>query len=269
MSVGNFISISWTEQVKSFLENLEISRQRPTKKSVHDLRVAIKKIRSYLRLKEFISGEIWQEQFIPIKSLFKISGKLRDYEISITLLAKYQKKEKLLLPSFKNFLHLQKSDSYYKTKTAMANFKEMKFRQFNKSVYSSLIKFTDIQMTEKINEFAVEILIDVSDYSDEFRKNAHAIRKLLKTLYYLLIVCPDKTIENKIELTDLNEILTHLGNWQDGFIFQKKIKYYRKNKPDRNKVETETIDKLINIVTKNQVRLIENCQTHIYFITIA
>ena len=45
-----FILKSWDEQINVFHHNLLILRIRPTKNAVHDLRVAIKKIRSYLRL---------------------------------------------------------------------------------------------------------------------------------------------------------------------------------------------------------------------------
>ena len=54
---SNLILKNWLLQEKIFNDNLILSRKRPTKISVHDIRVAVKKMRSYLRLKEEFTGE--------------------------------------------------------------------------------------------------------------------------------------------------------------------------------------------------------------------
>jgi len=57
MEGSNLILKNWLQQEKIFIDNLMLSRKRPTKISVHDLRVAVKKMRSYLRLKQQFTGE--------------------------------------------------------------------------------------------------------------------------------------------------------------------------------------------------------------------
>ena len=61
MDEENLILKNGREQERVFIDNLLTCRKRPTKDSVHDLRVAVKRIRSYLRLKKQISGDDWKE----------------------------------------------------------------------------------------------------------------------------------------------------------------------------------------------------------------
>src|SRR5688572_9331733 len=104
MIEDNLILQSWRQQKKIFTDNLFICRKRPTKGSVHDLRVAVKKIRSYLRLKKEIAGEDWKELFSAILALFKSFGKLSDFDMSIMLLRQRERKEHLSFDNFRKYL---------------------------------------------------------------------------------------------------------------------------------------------------------------------
>ena len=101
MDGNNLILKNWLLQEKVFNENLILSRKRPTKISVHDLRVAVKKMRSYLRLKQQLTGKEWKESFSKISALFKSLGRLRDYDMSLTLIRKLERKELLSFIFFK------------------------------------------------------------------------------------------------------------------------------------------------------------------------
>ena len=85
MAGNKLILKNWLLQEKNFNDNLILSRKRPTKISVHDIRVAVKKMRSYLRLKEELTGDEWKESFLKISALFKSFGRLRDYDMSLFL----------------------------------------------------------------------------------------------------------------------------------------------------------------------------------------
>ena len=74
MAGNNLILKNWLQQEKVFNENLILSRKRPTKLFVHDLRVSIKKMRSYLRLKEELTKEEWKESFLKVWHYSNHSG---------------------------------------------------------------------------------------------------------------------------------------------------------------------------------------------------
>ena len=109
MAGNNLILTSWLLQEKNFNDNLILCRKRPTKISVHDIRVAVKKMRSYLRLKEELTGDKWKESFLKISALFKSFGRLRDYDMSLTLIRKLERKELLSFIFFKEYLSVNRS----------------------------------------------------------------------------------------------------------------------------------------------------------------
>src|SRR5574338_516151 len=106
MAEENSILKCWDEQLQLFNHNLRILRIRPAKKAVHDLRVAIKKIRSYLRLNKEITGSPVSKEFDSIDLLFKTAGRQRDFEMSVSLLSKYNRKEQISAGHFEKILQV-------------------------------------------------------------------------------------------------------------------------------------------------------------------
>lgn len=231
-----------------FANNLAIIRKKPTKDAVHDLRVSVKKIRSYLRLQQKITGEGWIEQFAPIKLLFSTLGKLRDFEMSLLLLKKYQRKEEVSLPDFKQYLQVNRSLTRQWTKEAVKNFNTDELDSVFK-LNKSLSPFTNEELESKIKQYSTETLDTVIVLASNFKKEAHEIRKQLKDVYYWLIICPNNLVGKFIEIKDLDNILSALGEWQDNFIFHEKLKYFRKELLSKKSNEAEiaeTIEKEIN-----------------------
>jgi CHAD domain-containing protein len=109
MEGSNQILKNWLQQEKVFNDSLILSRKRPTKISVHDLRVAVKKMRSYLRLKQQLTGKEWKGSFSKKSTLFKSFGRLRDYDMSLTLIRKFERKESLSFILFKEYLSVNRS----------------------------------------------------------------------------------------------------------------------------------------------------------------
>src|SRR5262245_16314892 len=101
-----FIIKSWNEQLLVFANNLQIIRNKPTKTAIHDIRVAVKKLRAYLRLRQEVAGEKWNDQFTRTRILFQTLGKQRDLEMSLSLLGKYHRKEGIVLVHFKKYLQI-------------------------------------------------------------------------------------------------------------------------------------------------------------------
>src|SRR6187397_2076560 len=131
MEGSNLILKNWLQQEKIFIDNLILSRKRPTKISVHDLRVSIKKMRSYLRLKEEFTKDKWKESFSKISALFKSFGRLRDYDMSLTLIRKLERKELLSFILFKEYLSVNRSLTRKWAKQDALKFNEQEPENFN------------------------------------------------------------------------------------------------------------------------------------------
>ena len=232
MSGNNLILKNWFLQEKVFNESLFLSRKRPTKISVHDLRVAVKKMRSYLRLKEELTKDEWKESFSKIMALFKSFGRLRDYDMSLNLLRKLERKEFLSFIYFKEYLSVNRSLTRKWVKQDALKFNEKEPDVFNQQFNSQ--QGSKEEVCEKIIQLSALKIKKVKNLTKHFQKNAHEIRKQLKDLYYWLKICPKGLAEGFINIKILDRLLTYLGNWQDHVILKKKIKQYIQDLPKRN-----------------------------------
>jgi CHAD domain-containing protein len=226
MIEDNLILQNWRQQKKNFIDNLLISRKRPTKGSVHELRVAVKRIRSYLRLKEKIAGGDWKELFLTIVVLFKSFGKLSDFEMSITLTRQYQRKELLSFDSFRKYLNVNRTLTRQLVRQDAIKFNIQELDTLNQQFN---LDMTDKEICEKILDCSLVKIKKVKILSKHFQKNAHKIRKQLKDVYSWLKICPKDFTENFIRMRALDQMLKSLGNWQDHYVLRKKITQYTKD----------------------------------------
>jgi CHAD domain-containing protein len=250
MEGSNLILKNWLQQEKIFIDNLMLSRKRPTKISVHDLRVAVKKMRSYLRLKQQFTGEEWKESFSKISALFKSFGRLRDYDMSLTLIRKLERKEHLSFIFFKEYLSVNRSLTRKWAKQNAISFEEHEPENFNERF--ELLIGTNEEVCEKIVQLSALKIKKVRSQAKHFHKNAHEIRKQLKDVYYWLKICPKVLAESFINMKVLDRVLNYLGNFQDHFILKKKIRQYMKDLPKRNeeKEMLKSFDKKLETAQK-------------------
>src|SRR5215204_1862176 len=177
MEGSNLILKNWLQQEKVFNDNLIVSRKRPTKVSVHDLRVAVKKMRSYLRLKQQFTGEEWKESFSKISALFKSFGRLRDYDMSLTLTRKSERKELLSFIFFKEYLSVNRSLTRKWAKQNAIN-----FNQHEPDLFAERFKLlggNNAEISERIIQLSALKIKKVKTLVKHFHKNAHEIRKQL------------------------------------------------------------------------------------------
>jgi CHAD domain-containing protein len=250
MEGNNLIVKNWLQQEKVFNDNLILSRKRPTKISIHDLRVAVKKMRSYLRLKQQFTGEEWKESFSKISALFKSFGRLRDYDMSLTLTRKFERKEFLSFIFFKEYLSVNRSLT---RKWAKQN--AIRFNEQEPDVFTELFKLiagSNPEISERIIQLSALKIKKVKNLARHFQKNAHEIRKQLKDVYYWLKICPKVMAESFIKMKALDLTLNYLGNFQDHFILKKKIKQYIKDLPKKNeeKEMLKSFDKKLETAQK-------------------
>lgn len=225
MNEENLILKSWWQQKKVFIDNLVISRKLPTKDSVHDLRVAVKKMRSYLRLNEELTKEEWKNSFFEIRDLFKTFGRLRDFDMPLELCRNYERKWQISVPAFKEYLCVNRSLARRWSKDAAKTFNEQ--QPVFDIQFSFFYPLSAAETSEKIIALSFEKIKKVKRLKKHFQKNAHEIRKQLKDVLYWLKIIP-KESQRLIDTKDLDRLLTYLGTWQDHFILNRMIKQYAK-----------------------------------------
>ncbi len=252
-----FILKNWQEQIIVFNHNLHILRIRPTKKAVHDLRVSIKKLRSYLRLSKEIKGIPISKEFENIDILFKTTGRQRDFEMSASLLSRYRRKENIILIHFRKILQLNCRLTRKWSKQAAQNFNEDCLQRLSEEINSSLSGFTGEEMIQKIETLVNKIYKKAEKLSTHLKKNVHQIRKLLKDPYYWIIALPENVSGDSFNIKLFGKLLDNLGAWQDHFIFLKKIALYKKEFLVKKNEESKVL-KICSEAAKKEQALLFN-----------
>lgn len=256
MQEENLILKTWLQQKKIFIENLIISRKRPTKDSVHDLRVAVKKMRSYLRLNEEFTKVEWRSSFSEIRDLFKCFGRLRDFDMSLELCRKQERQWQISLPAFKEYLSVNRSLTRRWVKQAAGKFNEQQ------SIFNFQFSFFDglpvAEASAKIIAVSAEKIKKTKRLKKHFYKNAHEIRKQLKDVLYWLKICPKELLENSADVKHLDSTLKYLGAWQDQYIFRRKIRQYSAELANKN--EKSLFDDMQKKMIDPQKELLEKAE---------
>ena len=247
MDNHNFLLQHWEEQSGVYLVNLAIIRRRPTQKAVHDIRVAVKKLKSCLRLAHKVSGEKEEMKPDSIQRFFRITGRFRDVDISLSLLRKIGKAETISLPPLNRYLKTMQRATRDMVHAASGAPYEEELGSITLWITEQLSTVTGEELVTRTEELSTEIFRDVRDLSAKFTHHAHEIRKKLKQLYYWLKLCPVNPFFDKEQMKNLEDALTALGNWHDQFVLQGKIRSFRKEYLVKGTTEHDLAKKLEEI----------------------
>ena len=222
----NFILIAWEREVKVFFSNLSLIRQQPGKIAVHDLRVSVKRLRSYLALNQEICGLDFRENFKGLKNFFAVAGKYRDTQMALSLAKKYKRPPH---HSFAQYLENFHPIAEQWTRES-ANAFDIAIISRLQIILNDGIGKTENPELRKLTRLVIEKkLQEVKLLSGAFNHNAHRIRKILKMLFYWLQVLPPPSFLGEKEMKNLEELLDHLGKWQDHMVLIDKMRQFRKH----------------------------------------
>lgn len=255
MDTANLILPSWKKEQQVFDKNLAVLRQKLNKEAIHDLRVAIKKLRAYLELflliqneTEAIPGEAKQYLY-KTEALFNILGRQRDVEICLELTDAIKKEAGYTCPQFTIYLR-----ALLKMAKAWSN---QEIHRYNKK---ELTKIAFLLKQEKPAEDAVELnqkikaLITklLAELVTHFRQ-PHQLRKILKQVYYWL----NQLNDNKKYLPDtLHNILDDLGSWQEHEVLSVRLKHFRKDYLPKPFEEYAVLKEMETIIDEKKKALI-------------
>lgn len=260
MNPANLIWQQWHLQEKVFIETLEKCRHNPVKVAVHDLRVAIKKMRSFLRLQQQLTGTDWKDEFSGYSILFKSFGKLRDFDMSLYLLSKFGKTSKNKFPRFRQYLFVNRKLSRHWAIQAAILFDEKKTASLRQFFYSTFPAITDVELIAKIKEATTEKINKAQVLAAHFPKNAHEIRKLFKDIFYWMSSYPPDELISYISVESMDKMLDSLGKWQDLSILKSKIKGFKKEWLVKNEEEYDWLASLTELLSKKQEHWIDKAK---------
>lgn len=219
----------WLEQSSHLLKEWEKIHIRPSRRAVHDWRVAAKKTRALLRLLH--SSGIEEEVCSFPQSLrifYAVAGRYRDTEMGILLLHRISRQEGIRLPSFLQSQKAILSISRKQLRQAAASIIPTDITALGPCVEDLSNTIEEEALNERINRLSAERLVEVAADMKELRKQAHACRKKLKQVYYWLQLASVNTLFGSRQMRSLHKILEALGHWHDHAVLYQRIRHYRK-----------------------------------------
>lgn len=226
MSYSNFILIHWKKEQHVFISNLAVLKKHSGKKAVHDLRVAVKKLRAALELYLLISEKQLPED--PLKEteqLFSILGKQRDIEICLELIDTSEKETGKKYPALKYYFRSVLSVAYLWTKRAVQQFKKKELEEIAMLLKTETQVIDKEELKQKLESIINTHLADCKNYF----KKPHKLRQNLKKIYYWINMIPESLPIGIEYEKELHDVLDDFGNWQNLTVFEIKLKHFRKD----------------------------------------
>lgn len=216
------------KQERIFSHNFSLLCGRVTEDRVHDLRVAVKKLRSYDKFKQQILETEQTKDWEPIAELFSVLGKYRDLQMNLKLVIDAEKEQKQKFTSLKRFLRSALPEARQRAGREVRKFSIKNFNAVSDQFKKDIASFSQAELIEKIKDLLEKCVKEIKELIESVEDEAHTIRKRFKNIFYWLSACPSGSVITTSKLKSLDKIQDHLGDWQDQRVLYGKIRYYRK-----------------------------------------
>jgi len=222
----NHLWLNWKKSQKDFEQNFARLQERIKTEAIHDIRVAIKKLRAYLELYRQLKKEPdYDYLFQGTGELFLTLGRYRDIEICISLIKELEKETTQSAKEFCNYLQF-----LLKTTRAWANQELHRYHQKELAKIAFLFK-QDESLTDLVS-FCHDLELIIREKLNETKKHfrqPHQLRKNLKEVYYWIALFPGENAVPDWHQQALHSILDDLGDWQNLSILEIRLKHFRKD----------------------------------------
>jgi len=267
MPAAIFILLHWKKQQKVFSQNLATLRRLPDDKAIHDLRVAVKKLRSYLELLTMLFKKIQEEPgFEKTGQLFKVLGKHRDIEIGLLLLEGFEKEHKLTYTAFRFHLKVALQRTQRWVQHALIKYDESELTQLTRQLGLHLKETNRQELLKEINIIVDKENKKLARLVKHLAVQPHDIRKMLKNVFYWINICPKDFLFNSTQVNKLKKSLDQLGDWQDHEMLHSKIKHFRKDFVPTSREEYQQLKDLEKDIERKMELMLAKAAEHIQFV---
>ena len=227
----------YNHQVDAFRENFTKVREEFGFDAIHDMRVAVKRLRAILILaKKLDPNQNRKYAEGKIKQLFRLSGKMRDAQVQQALLKEYESKMKADFGEYATYLMDLEQKSILKFQNYLYKHSTTDFTVDLGMALPALIVKSDTTrvksaMDSLIGEFFHNVdLLKAQQQKDE---NLHEIRRQLKQISYLLSAFDSRDLDypklnKKIKMLEKANHL--LGKWHDHVVAMTYLSRFLRNK---------------------------------------
>lgn len=225
-----FILLHWKKQQKVFLQNLEKLTKKQETIAIHDLRVAVKKLRCYLKLLTLLLIKIDSKQgFEKTEQLFSVLGKHRDIEMGLMLLQAFEKENKITYTAFRFHLKFawQRTEAW--VQNALSKYDEKELTGLALQLEQQLKETNKEKLMDSAGIILNKEIKKLKRLTKHLASQPHEVRKMLKNIFYWISIYPQNILTDSSHVKKLKKPLDLLGDWQDHEVLHRKIKHFRKD----------------------------------------
>lgn len=251
-------------QIAMFKGYFMVTRASLDKESIHQMRVTVKRINTFYKLKKHIRFPVTIPDglFEIIKQTYSASGRLRDLHIQKKLLAEYRKKLDNDFPELKKYL----ANTEKSLKQELHQITENINPELLNDASSSSRPPADIngvagledesaaflnKKVDKINK----LLLHIND-----ENHVHDLRKQIKQVYFVLQFLGDYFPKSKYagyRLKPLRRITDRLGHWNDLTMFTMRIGDFIQTSDHEHNSDYYLLSKVIEAEKKEMLKDID------------
>lgn len=229
MAATFFILLHWKRQQRIFLQNLAKLKGQQEAKAIHDIRVATKKLRSYLKLMTVLLKDDKETAFEKTEQMFSVLGKHRDIEMGLLLLQSLEKENRMAYPVFRRQLKVALQTTEIWVQNSLNKYDEKELADLTSELQQDLKEKNNQELLDKTGAVLNKEFKKLKGLAKHFNNHPHVVRKMLKNIFYWISISPKDLLLNSSQVRKLRKSLGYLGDWQDHEMLYQKIKHFRKD----------------------------------------
>ena len=218
----------WQKEHKVLQDNVSMLRDQMNVDAIHDLRVAIKKIRSYRRLDAALLNKREPGKTETIRELFSVLGRHRNMDIAKKLLVSFSDRKKPPLNAVLVYLQLLQDQITPFCQKIIKDFSEEHIDKWTNELNQDLENVNTAELMARVRRVMASSVKSVKHDLKHFKKKSHLVRKRLKDLFYWSNIFEDDIFFTRQQVKSLDKILDHLGSIQDYAVLITNLKNFRK-----------------------------------------
>jgi CHAD domain-containing protein len=257
MDGDNPILSHWQAEVKVFSKNFSLLQQLVSEDAVHDLRVAIKKLRSYFKLYVALAEKEFDKTlFASTGELFSLLGKQRNIEITRKILLTMAHIKRESLSPVLIYLQLIQDQVAEYCRRSIRHYKQEELVDLTTRLEKGLGSFSAEEILNGTRKLIASSMDNIKDHLNHFDEESHLVRKDLKDIFYRAKIFGNEDLLSKEKLKTIDKILDQLGNIQDHEMMITNLKGFRKTILSKRVDEYSFIKKIEDRAKKRKKSLL-------------
>lgn len=258
-------------QLQLFKGHFLITQASMDEEAIHQMRVAIKRIRTIQKLKKHINFPtiIDEDQYKAIKTIFGDSGQLRDLQIQQLLLSNYSKTLKFSFVDLSDHLNSREKELTDRLNKTISDTDFSRFLEIPEPAASmeELDDKTNLEnesldfLKKKVDNIRKLILtLDQDNY-------VHDLRKQVKQLFFILQFLKNHFPESQVSdfsLKTLKVVGEKIGDWNDRDVFLVMLNTFIEKKHDSYLLENAEYRILQYVLEKEKSKFLSGIDTDLY-----